>query len=188
MDNRSHILECALELFSERGYEATGVQEVVEAAGVTKPSLYHYFNSKRGLLDALLEQEFAGLTAKLTGAALYAGDLVLTLEKVVQVYFGFAREHRRFYRMRLTMQFAPPESEPNQAVTRFSMAHFHCVEELFAQAAADHGNLRGRQRAYAATFIGMIDTYIGMFLNGYIELDDPLVYQAVHQFMHGIFA
>ena len=86
------------------------------------------------------------------------------------------------------MQFAPPESEPNQAVTRFSMEHFRCVEELFARAAEDHGNLRGRQRAYAATFIGMIDTYIGMFLNGYIELDDALVYQAVHQFMHGIFA
>ena len=32
----------------------------------------------------------------------------------------------------------------------------------------------------------MINTYIGLFLNGYSALDDALVYQAVHQFMHGI--
>ena len=52
----------------------------------------------------------------------------------------------------------------------------------------DHGNLRGRQRAYAATFLGMLNTYIGLYLNGYAVLDDELVYHAVHQFMHGIFA
>ena len=36
--------------------------------------------------------------------------------------------------------------------------------------------------------MGMINTYIALFLNGHIELTDRLVYQSVHQFMHGIFA
>ena len=48
------ILEEALKLFSNNGYEATGVQEICEQAGVTKPTLYHYFGSKQGLLDAVL--------------------------------------------------------------------------------------------------------------------------------------
>ena len=48
--------------------------------------------------------------------------------------------------------------------------------------------MKGRQRAYAATFIGMINTYIGLSLNGYARLDDQRVHQAVHQFMHGIFS
>ena len=56
------------------------------------------------------------------------------------------------------------------------------------RAAKDHGNMRGRQRAYAATFLGMINTYIGLALNGYADLTDEVLYQAVHQFMHGIFS
>jgi TetR/AcrR family transcriptional regulator len=34
----------------------------------------------------------------------------------------------------------------------------------------------------------MINTYIGLWLNGYAGLDDTLVYQAVHQFQHGIYS
>ena len=33
MDNRSRLLECALDLFTARGYDAVGVQEIVDAAG-----------------------------------------------------------------------------------------------------------------------------------------------------------
>ena len=53
MDNRMNILEKALHLFYEKGYDAIGVQEIADAAGVTKPTLYHYFGSKYGLLQAV---------------------------------------------------------------------------------------------------------------------------------------
>jgi AcrR family transcriptional regulator len=188
MDNRATILECALNLFSARGYDAVGVQEIVEAAGVTKPTLYHYFTNKRGLLDALLEVNFAELLEELQTAAHYQGDLVLTLQNVTQVYFNYARNYPGFYRMQLTMQFASPDSEPNQAVSRFSLEQFRIFETLFSSAAEDHGNMRGRQRAYAATFLGMLNTYIVMFLNEQIELNFTLVYGAVQQYMHGIFS
>jgi hypothetical protein len=52
----------------------------------------------------------------------------------------------------------------------------------------DHGNMKGRQRAYAATFLGLINTYAALGLNGYAELDQALVNNAIHQFMHGIFS
>ena len=54
MDNRENILTCALELFYQRGYDAVGIQEICQAAGITKPTLYHYFGSKYGLLEVLL--------------------------------------------------------------------------------------------------------------------------------------
>jgi len=61
MDNRQRLIDCALYLFSQRGYDAVAVREIVEAAGVTKPTLYHYFNSKRGLLEAVLKREMTHL-------------------------------------------------------------------------------------------------------------------------------
>ena len=50
LDNRELILNAALDLFYARGYDAVGVQEIVDRAGVTKPTLYYYFGSKLGLL------------------------------------------------------------------------------------------------------------------------------------------
>ena len=186
MDNRTNLLDTALTLFADRGYDAVGVQEVVEAAGVTKPTLYHYFVNKRGLLDALLERGFNELLELIRQEAGYQGDLTLTLEKVVRAYFRFCRENPIFYRMQLTMYYASPGSEPNQSLNRYRFEQLGLLENIFVLAVTEHGNMRNRQQEYAATFFGMINTYIGMYLNGYVELDDTLVYRSVHQFMHGI--
>jgi AcrR family transcriptional regulator len=188
MDNRSNIMDCALALFAARGYDAVGIQEVVEAAGITKPTLYHYFTNKRGLLNALLEQHFTALLESVRAAAQYQHDLPLTLEKTARTYFAFAGEHPQFYRMQLGMYFSPPDSEPHQAVLRYSLEQHQLLEDLFAQSVVENGNLRGRQRQFAATFLGMINTYIGLSLNQFIQLDDSLAYQSVHQFMHGIWS
>jgi TetR/AcrR family transcriptional regulator len=188
MDNRSNILSCALALFAARGYDAVGVQEIVDAAGVTKPTLYHYFQSKRGLLDTLLAEQSAPLFATLERAAAYRGDLSLTLHRVAAAYFGYAQAHRTTYRMQLAMWFAPPDSDAFRAVSGLNERQQQILERLFLQAAEDHGNMRGRHRAYAATFLGTIHTYVGLALNGQVTLDDDLTYRAVHQYMHGIFS
>ncbi len=188
MDNRSQLLACALKLFAAHGYDAVGVQAVVEAAGVTKPTLYHYFRSKRGLLDALLDEYLAAVWPALEQALDYKHDLPLTLDRVAAVYFEFAARQRLFYRFQLSLWFAPPQSSAHKLVARRLAEQQRRLETLFERAADDHGNMRGRQRAYAATFLGMLNTYIAAALNGYTELDDALRRQAVHQFMHGIFS
>jgi hypothetical protein len=48
--------------------------------------------------------------------------------------------------------------------------------------------MRGRSRAYAAAFIGTVDTYVGIFLAGRAELSDEVVRSALRQFMYGIFS
>ncbi len=188
MDNRQRLLDCALELFSLRGYDAVGVREVVEAAGVTKPTLYYYFDSKRGLLEALLQRESRRLLSGITSSAVYRGDLILTLESILRAYFSFAQNHTSCYRMQLGMYFSAPESEGNQAIRPYAAAQHQLLEEVFIQSAEDHGNLRGRHARYAAIFLGAINAMIGLYLNEEVSLTDELVYQTVHQFMHGIFS
>jgi len=188
MDNRANILSCALKLFASRGYDAVGVQEIVEAAGITKPTLYHYFGSKQGLLDVLLKEYFDQLYAAIKTASTYRGDLPFTLNQVAAAHFYFANNNKMFYRLQLALWFAPPASDAFKVVSQLNNQVYQLIEDLFVRAAADHGNMKGRQRAYAATFIGMINNYIALSLNGYAKLDDQLLYQAVHQFMHGIFS
>ena len=59
IDNRELLLDAALDLFYAKGYDAVGVQEIVDRAGVTKPTLYYYFGSKIGLLKNLLERGYS---------------------------------------------------------------------------------------------------------------------------------
>lgn len=49
----AEILDCARELFFSRGYEDTTVNDIIDAAGVSKGAFYHYFESKDELLEAL---------------------------------------------------------------------------------------------------------------------------------------
>lgn len=53
---RAQILEAATELFSEQGFAATPVSLICQRAGVAKPALYWHFDSKEGLLEAVLEE------------------------------------------------------------------------------------------------------------------------------------
>lgn len=51
------LIEAGRKLFAERGYEATFLDHVAGAAGVTKGALYHHFTSKKELFAAVYEQE-----------------------------------------------------------------------------------------------------------------------------------
>jgi AcrR family transcriptional regulator len=68
----AQLTEAARRLFATRGYEATSLEDVVAAAGVTKGALYHHFSSKRELFRAVfedMEREFARVCQKAYAAA-----------------------------------------------------------------------------------------------------------------------
>lgn len=188
MDNRKALIERALALFAARGYDAVGVQEICDAVGITKPTLYHYFGSKRGLLEAVLLESYEALKNRLQEVVIYKGDLPLTLEKVAETYFSFAKENPVFYRLQLALWFAPRESEAFLTVSAMNRFQYEMMEKIFIDAVPQHGNMRGRHQAYALTFLGLLNNYIGLGLNSLAELNLDLIRQAVHQFQHGIYS
>ncbi|MEA5078800.1 MAG: TetR/AcrR family transcriptional regulator [Anaerolineaceae bacterium] len=188
MSNREKLLEGALELFATRGYDAVGVQEIADHGGVQKPTLYHYFGSKTGLLQTLLAENLTPFLDEVEKAATYDHNVLMSLRGTTATYFNFASDNASLYRLFLALWFAPPTSEPFQMVAMYNQRQQEILETLFYQASLDHGNMKDRQRAYAATFLGMINTYIALGLNGHVQLDQLLVQNAVHQFMHGIFS
>src|SRR5208283_210235 len=52
---RRQLFDVALSLFAEHGYAATTMDDIAEAAGVTKPLVYQHFDSKRALYLELLD-------------------------------------------------------------------------------------------------------------------------------------
>lgn len=60
-ETRNHILESATRLFSKTGYDATGVAEICQAAGVSKGAFYHHFPSKQAVFLELLNTYLNGI-------------------------------------------------------------------------------------------------------------------------------
>lgn len=60
LTTRDRILEAALDLFTEIGYEATSLRQIAGRVGISKASLYYHFASKRDILKALAEQVSRG--------------------------------------------------------------------------------------------------------------------------------
>ena len=64
---RAKLVEAARELFGDRGYADVGTEEIVRAAGVTRGALYHQFEDKRELFEAVLEDVESAVIADAAG-------------------------------------------------------------------------------------------------------------------------
>jgi AcrR family transcriptional regulator len=69
---RSALIAAARSLFAERGYASVGTEEIVRAAGVTRGALYHHFEGKRELFEAVYEQIEVELAERIAAGALEA--------------------------------------------------------------------------------------------------------------------
>jgi AcrR family transcriptional regulator len=113
-------LNKALDLFSTRGYEATSVREICEAAGVTKPTLYHFYGSKEGVYRALVDGTLESFRNDLV-RDLDAPQLTATgkLQRVARGYFETARRNRELMRFILGLVHNPSSAAPLTDFPRF---------------------------------------------------------------------
>lgn len=194
-DSKQNILNCALRLFSAKGYEAVSVQELVNAAGITKPTLYYYFGSKEGVYAQLAEQYYGYLDAAISRAAVYNPkpssyfeDIYPVLVNLATAYFTFALEHEMFYRMVLANLFQPPSAQIYDIVKARHFRQYDTVREMFEAVSNVHTNVRGKSKMLTWTFIGMVNSCIGLYFSGAEEpeLNQDTAKEMVRQFMHGI--
>ncbi len=78
------LLEVAVGEFITRGYDATSMEDLSRAAGITKSSFYHHFTGKEALLRAALERALDGLFALLDSAEARSGSPVTRLRHIVR--------------------------------------------------------------------------------------------------------
>ena len=188
MDNRTGLLDAALVLFAARGYEAVGVQEIAAMTSVTKPTLYHFFGSKLGLLQALFDEYGRTLDKAVVAAADYRGDLPLSLDRIVSAYLAFSGQKPVYYQFELAAYVAARESDPHRlAAVHYARRHA-AIEEVFRSAVSDHGNMRGRERRYAVSLLGHINSYLALQLDEQMVITDSVRHDIVHQFSHGIYS
>jgi AcrR family transcriptional regulator len=97
-ERRVLIVEAAGRLFGERGYEATRLDDVAAAAGVTKPILYRHFDSKQALYLTLLERHRDDL-GSFAGVIPAQGLPEERLRMVVEFWFSYVEAHSYAWKM-----------------------------------------------------------------------------------------
>jgi AcrR family transcriptional regulator len=98
---RPEVLDAALKLFLQSGYDGTSMQAVADEAGVTKPVVYACFDSKDDLFRSLLAREEQRIVGEIQGA-FFNADLSDPETTLVEGFTGFLRavDHsREVYRL-----------------------------------------------------------------------------------------
>jgi AcrR family transcriptional regulator len=86
---RIQLLDAASEVFASKGYHAAAMDEIADAAGVSKPVLYQHFPSKLDLYLALLDQSCERLVEVLEGALSSTDDNANRVNATVAAFFEF---------------------------------------------------------------------------------------------------
>ena len=192
-NSKEHILTTALSLFSERGYHSVGISEICEKSGVTKPTLYYFFESKEGLLKAILDKYYRPLNRLIEEKSIYnfsedyQSDVYPVLYRVAEAYFSYAESNKEFYRLYLAILFSAATDSVRSAADVYIADENELLSIMFSSILSFHSNLRGKEDALAVCFKSIITGYSLLALDGKISIDSNLIHSIVHQFMHGIF-
>ena len=89
---RAQVLEVAERLFTEPGYEATSIANVLAEAGVSRGAFYHHFPSKEALFETVLESVEARVEATLRSAAAKEADPVDAIRAGCRAWLDLAAD------------------------------------------------------------------------------------------------
>jgi len=190
MSNKEVILQKALEIFAMEGYAGTGVQKIVDEAGVTKPTMYHYFGSKEGLLRSIYEIHFANLLSNIIELLPYNGDIMKTMEALITIYIRLATEEPLFFWLTDHLRRSPRKGEEYKIVSEYYDSEHGAINELFKSITQHHSNLIGKETFLVSAYLSLINGYIEASLSEDITLkiEDEEIRLLAKQFLYGIFS
>jgi AcrR family transcriptional regulator len=145
-DARERLLTAALDQFTLRGYSATSVRELCEAAGVTKPVLYYYFKSKEGLYLQLMGESYAQFETMLTDLTSFPGSARKRVDHFCAGLFSSYIQQLPLVKLCYSIYYGTPQGAPTfnleQYYDRMLDALTGLVEEGIAQGEIRPGNVQ----------------------------------------------
>jgi AcrR family transcriptional regulator len=98
---RQHVLEAAVGVFAERGFDATRVQEIAQQADLSLGTIYSVFPGKQELYEAILAEHGQALLALVTAVHERGAPARDALDELIGIYIDYFVGHPDFLRMHL---------------------------------------------------------------------------------------
>jgi AcrR family transcriptional regulator len=148
---RQQLFTVALELFAHRGYRATTMDDIAEAAGVTKPLVYQHFSSKRALYLELVDSIAEALLIAVRGAVMRAEGPRQQVEMGFAAYFRLVVNRETEFRLLYGRDHAD-DKELGKALRMVEDAIAEAIEPLM-----DAGLDDNHRRLLAYAVVGMAE-------------------------------
>jgi AcrR family transcriptional regulator len=179
------LLEAAVRLFAHKGYPATSTREIVEAAGVTKPMLYYYFQSKEGLLAAAIAHFLDAFHERLRDVVARPLPAYEQLVELVWAHLDFCQEHKPLARLFYALYFGPDDQKGLIDLDKYTQQGHELLMQGVAQALSAR-LVRGDCEAELGMALhGMINIWVMAALTGDAQLDHSLAQRIVDDLLRG---
>jgi AcrR family transcriptional regulator len=160
---RERLLDEALTLFSQRGYAATGIRDILQAAGVTQPTLYHHFADKASLLQTLIERHYGESQLQLEEIIANEATVVGKLLAFVSSSFQHCCVDPRVPRLMFQTYYGPTVPEIDGVLDKLTEKRFRLVVSIM-----EHGMHTGELAVSHAEFLAlafcsMVDQPLNLF-------------------------
>jgi AcrR family transcriptional regulator len=186
---KERLFDAALSLFAEKGYEATSVREIIEAAGVSRPVLYYYCASKEDLFRRLVHGTHEQAHQQLAQIVTQATSCEHRLRAIVRGSFAFCVADPRVPRLMFQTAYGAPIPGISEFMTELGQARFTTICKLI-QAGLNSGELRGQDAAaLTLMFCCLMDQHLNILARGPApeqRLTPTLADQLVDVFLHGV--
>lgn len=187
-EKRSEILDAAIKLFSEKGFERTTVDEIAAKANVGKGTIYLYFQNKEHIFLAIVEEGISYLN-QLFHRVTKEKDFQSQLRELISAYLKFAEVNREIYRLFMKERLGMRLYDDDTFENRFMKIHHELYQFMteFMQRGMDEGVLRPADPGYLGmAFNGMLSHYVfhWLFTNDQQSLTG-LTDTLCHLFLYG---
>ena len=137
-ERERQMVDAALALFAERGFDAVSMDEIAERSGITKPMLYNFFASKEGLYLACIEHVTRPMIERFGADVVAEEDPARRLWAGTRSFLAWVDDNREVY-ARLFVEARARGGEPAALVERLSRELAGTLAELFASTAREAG-------------------------------------------------
>jgi AcrR family transcriptional regulator len=155
---RAQLIDIGREVFAERGYGATSVEEIAARAKVSKPILYDHFGGKEGLYAVIVDRELEYIVSRIT-EAVASGSPRARLEKATFAYLTYVRERPLGFAVLLR---DAPQQQRNGEMPSLMYDLADRVGDVFADQFHQAGYDPDSAPIYAHALVGMV-AFVGQW-------------------------
>ena len=154
------ILEAALEQFAKKGFHGTSMNDIAKAAGVSKGLAYNYFQSKKHLLETLLNL-FNEMSAEFEQVIENSNDPYEKIKLLINYSFKYVEEREDYWLLYMSLVFQPDVMKSAmKVIDRIYDSFYKMLENIFKDIGLK--NYVAEARIYGALFDGI---FLGYFVN-----------------------
>jgi AcrR family transcriptional regulator len=151
-ERREQLIAIGREVFAERGFEATSIEEIAERAKVSKPVVYEHFGGKEGLHAVIVDRAVQDLMGKLL-ESLEAEHPREQIRRATDAFLRFVEQEEDAFRV--LIQDAPGGSSGGSMPSVLADVATN-VETVFARQLRTHGYDRRMAPVLARALVGMV--------------------------------